>query len=42
MEDLAIKIIKVIEMEAHTSGLTNRVSKLLEAEVEQRRANNVG
>ena len=42
MEDLAIKIIKVIEMEAHTSGLTNRVSKLLEVEVEQRRSDNVG
>lgn len=38
MEDLAIKIIKVIEREAHMSGLTNRVSKLLESEMEQREA----
>ena len=36
MEDLAIKIIKVIEREAHTSGLTNRVSRLLESKIEQR------
>jgi len=31
-EDLAIKIIKVIEMEAHMSGLTNRISRLVETE----------
>jgi exosome complex component RRP4 len=37
MEDLVIKIIKLIEREAHTSGLTNRVAKLLDAEIEQMR-----
>ncbi len=31
-EDLAIKVIKRIEREAHTSGLTDRITKLLEEE----------
>ncbi len=31
-EDLAVKIIKRIEQEAHTSGLTDRITKLLEEE----------
>ncbi|MBO3803473.1 MAG: RNA-binding protein [Candidatus Brockarchaeota archaeon] len=35
MENLVIKIIKLIEREAHTSGLTNRVAKLLDAEIER-------
>ncbi|MGQ9514241.1 MAG: exosome complex RNA-binding protein Rrp4 [Thermoproteota archaeon] len=35
MEDLVIKIIKIIEREAHTSGLTDRVAKLLDTEIEK-------
>jgi exosome complex component RRP4 len=31
-EDLAIKVIKRIEREAHTSGLTDRITKFLEEE----------
>ncbi|MFZ0010893.1 MAG: exosome complex RNA-binding protein Rrp4 [Halobacteriota archaeon] len=31
-EDLAVKVIKRIEQEAHTSGLTDRITKLLEEE----------
>jgi len=31
-EDLAVKVIKRIEREAHTSGLTDRITKLLEEE----------
>jgi exosome complex component RRP4 len=35
MEDLVIKIIKLIEREAHTTGLTNRVAKMIDFELEQ-------
>lgn len=41
-EDLAIKIIKLIEREAHTTGLTNRVSRILDEENERRRMEDVG